>query len=170
MSDSFFWIVNIAVILITILLLNQCIFPLLRNYTPNMLKRIGIGYVLTILSVITLLVITFVGQDILEQKNFNHTAHMYTQCMFTDKNMEDPHSDFVFLPINSFVSVIPHGLLSIAEVFFSVTSKILHVINYNSPIKHNLFLSCRFGVLLCPVTSYYPGTDDWTRFLHMGVW
>ena len=124
-SDSFVWIVNIAVILITIPVLNQCIFPFLRNYTPNMLKRIGIGYILTILSIIALLLITLVGQAIVPRhERLTNVMYNSTQgCMFTEKDMVHPTPGFVYLPINSFLTVIPHVIVSLAEVFFSVSSK-----------------------------------------------
>ena len=122
-SDSFVWIVNIAVILITIPVLNQCIFPFLRNYTPNMLKRIGIGCVLIIFSVGALFLITLVGQSVLQHNG--KLLEATNSCMFTEDDMDHPGTEFIFLPVNSFLAMIPQVLLSLAEVFVNVSSKLM---------------------------------------------
>lgn len=120
-SYSVFSTVNIFVILAVIPLLNQCVFPFLRNYTPNMLKRIGVGCVLIVLSTITLLTLTTIGQSVLDKQGLLNNATEY--CMFTETDMDDPDPGFVLLPLSSFLSLIPQLLISVAEVFVNVSSK-----------------------------------------------
>lgn len=117
-TGSFSLMVNILVILVVIPLMNQCVYPFLRNYTPNMLKRIGIGCILIISSVFGFLLITAIGQGILSERQQLDIA---TQtCMF---NTNDNQTDFIALPLNSFITLLPQLLLGLSEVFVYITSK-----------------------------------------------
>ena len=119
-TDGSVWIFNIAVILIAIPILNQCVFPFLREYTPNMQKRIGFGYILTILAPFLLLVLSSVGFGILSSRGQGQNATM--SCMFSDSSTT-PTQGQVRLPVNSVFILLPHMTVSIAEVFVIVASE-----------------------------------------------
>ena len=105
-------LVNVAGILLTIPLLDKLVFPCLREYTPNMLKRIGIGYSFSILSPIALLVIEGVGHH---QPGLSMNATQ--QCMFKET---DVPSDL--LELSSAWVLLPHLLITLTEVFTFISS------------------------------------------------
>lgn len=119
-SDSSVWVFNIATILIAIPILNQCVFPFLREYTPNMRKRIGVGYVMTILSPFILLIISIVGYAQLSSRGESGNATM--SCMFVQNSTNS--SSNVKLPINSLFTLLPHLTVSLAEMFAIVAGKL----------------------------------------------
>ena len=112
-SDTFTWSFNIGLILLVVPILNFVVFPLLREYTPNMQKRIGMGYILAILSPLTLLIISSMGY-----------------VMLTAAGEDPSHSCFlhesasqVHIPINSWTVLLPHLVISLAEVFVMISSE-----------------------------------------------
>lgn len=112
-SDTSAWLFNIGLILITIPILNFIVYPLLRDYTPNMQKRIGLGYVLAIMSPLVLLIITVVGHIQLAESGVDTSR----SCLF----VQDSH---IHLPINSWLTLLPHLLVSFAEVFAMISSEL----------------------------------------------
>ena len=120
LTDDSVWLFNIGLILITIPILNQCVFPFLREYTPNMQKRIGLGYILTILAPFLLLILSSVGYGILNSRGQGHKATM--SCMFNE-NATTPPGGHVLLPVPSELVLLPHATVSIAEVFVIVASE-----------------------------------------------
>ena len=61
-DSNFTWILNVVVILVAIPLLNLCVVPYLREYRPNMLKKIAIGYLFVVLTSVCMLVIILAGE------------------------------------------------------------------------------------------------------------
>ncbi len=111
-SDSYVWVVNIACIAIAIPIINYVLYPFLREYTPNMRKRIGIGHILTFLSPLVFLVLSSVGFSILSDKEAASNLCMFSSLMASGR-----------LPISSIYILIPHILISLAEVFIIVSSE-----------------------------------------------
>ena len=111
-TDSSLWLVNVVSILVIIPLLDKLVFPCLREYTPNMLKRIGIGYSLSILSPLILLVIEGVGHH---QPGLSMNATQ--QCMFQETGVPaDP------LELSSAWVALPHLFITLTEVFIFISS------------------------------------------------
>lgn len=119
-TDSFVWIINVCTILVVIPLLNNVIFPFLREYTPNMLKRIGIGYIFAILSPFVLLLITSVGIGILDSRGQLDNAT--ETCLFTERDIREPSDGFVLLPVKSWLVIFPHVIITLSEVFLNTSS------------------------------------------------
>ena len=136
-SDSFVWIINVSLILVVIPLLNNVIFPFLREYTPNMLKRMGIGYILAILCPFALFLITSVGQGILYSRGQLNNATK--TCLFTERDIDNPSPEFILLPVTSYTVIIPHLLISLSEVFINTASEQIFQYSQNA---------CTFSMLL----------------------
>ena len=111
-SDSAIWGINIITILFAIPLLNYLLFPCLREYTPSMLKRIGIGYFFALLAPILLLIIEGVGHLENETKDV---------CMF----LVDDQAGVGALELSSWLILLPDVSISFAEVFIFVSGTIL---------------------------------------------
>ena len=109
-------LIEALVLLIAIPLFNSCIFPFLRDYTPNMLRRIGLGYLLAILSVASLLVITIAGQ-LMDNPDMLRNA---TKVCVLSNNIHPV--DINPLPITVYFLVIPNSLIVLAEVFLNISS------------------------------------------------
>ena len=116
---NFTWVLNIAVVLITILILNQCLVPFLREYRPNMLQKIAIGYLLAILSSVSMLAIIEAGESILRHNGrYENSTH---SCIFIADFDNDP--DYIKLPEHAWTIIVPHLLMSVAEVFINISCK-----------------------------------------------
>ncbi len=101
------WVVNIVFIVLAIPVINYCLYPFLREYTPNMQKRIGIGHFLVFLSPFFLLILSSVG-----------FAHVGSQSEVATHSCMPIH-----LGISSYYILIPHVLASLAEIFIVISSK-----------------------------------------------
>ena len=113
-TQSSVWLLNVVSILVIVPLLDKIVFPCLREYTPNMLKRIGIGYFISILSPLVLLVLEGVGHH---QSGLTGIATVQ-QCMF--KETQVPAADP--LELSSAWVVLPHLFITLAEIFTYVSS------------------------------------------------
>ena len=112
-TQSSVWLLNVISILVIIPLLDKIVFPCLRQYTPNMLKRIGIGYFLSILSPLILLVLEGVGHH---QSELSGNATQ--QCMFNETQV--PAADP--LELSSAWVVLPHLFITLTEIFIYTSS------------------------------------------------
>ena len=115
-TNSTHVLLNVAAILITILILNQCLVPFLREYRPNMLQKIMIGYLFVILSCVSMLTIVGVGESML------HLSDRHNTCIFT-ANLSDSASNCIKLPVNPWTIMVPCILTSVAEVFINISCK-----------------------------------------------
>ena len=120
-DSNFTWSFNIAVILISIPVLNQCLVPFLREYRPNMRKKIAIGYTLVVLASVCMMAIVGAGELELDHMHtVDHKIKNSTReimCLFTD--MDKPGWDTI--PVRSWVMIVPHFLVSLAEVFINIS-------------------------------------------------
>ena len=112
-TQSSVWLLNVISILVIVPLLDKLVFPCLREYTPNMLKRIGIGCFLSILSPLILLVLEGVGHH-QSALSVNTTQ----QCMF--KETQVPGADP--LELSSVWVVLPHFFITLTEIFTYISS------------------------------------------------
>ena len=109
-TQSSVWLLNVVSILLIVPLLDKIVVPCLREYTPNMLKRIGIGYFICILSPLILLVLEGVGHHL--------TRNATQKCMF--KEAQVPGADP--LELSSAWVVLPHFIITLAEIFYYTSS------------------------------------------------
>ena len=122
-NSSFTWVFNISVILITIPVLNQCLVPFLREYKPNMRKKIAIGYLLVVLASVCMVAMIGAGERELRSHGGDingNSTRLLSLCLFSDLD----ESDYIPLPVRSWVIVVPHFLVSVAEVFINVSCKL----------------------------------------------
>ena len=112
-TQSSVWLLNVVSILLIIPLLDKIVFPCLREYTPNMLKRIGIGYFISIISPLTLLVLEGVGHH-----QSGPSVNTTQQCMF--KETQVPAADP--LELSSAWVVLPHFFITLTEIFIYISS------------------------------------------------
>ena len=115
LDSSSTWILNVGVILVAIPILNQCIVPFLREYRPNMLKKIAIGYLLAILASVCMLTINEVGETMLRRGG--HFENATQMCIFIDLD----NNEYLKLPVHSWTVIIPSVFISVAEVFINVS-------------------------------------------------
>ncbi len=108
------WVVNILFIVLAIPIINYCLYPFLREYTPNMQKRIGIGHFLVFLSPFFLLLLSSVGFSRVGSQSEVATH----SCMFVNTSLLPIHLD-----ISSYYILIPHVLASLAEIFIVISSE-----------------------------------------------
>ncbi len=81
---------------------------------PNMLKRIGVGVVLTLLAQVSILAVSGVGAWHRESG----------QCMFhADFSNSSSLRDYKHSNVSEFYALLPHMLITAAEIFINVTSK-----------------------------------------------
>lgn len=111
--DASQWGANIVTIITIIPILNQLVFPCLREYAPSMLKKIGIGYFLALLS--PLILFLFEG----------FSQHLEKKCMFFDSEYS--------MSMNAWVILIPQTAINIAEVLLVASSKSLTVLGEGFP-------------------------------------
>ena len=106
------WIFNIVIILIAIPILDQCIYPYLRQYTPNMLKRFGISYVLLIISAGILCLYETIGHHAYSSSESSQS------CMFDSGSNGGSN---IHMHMSAWLILFPIGLASFAEIFLKVT-------------------------------------------------
>ena len=112
-SDLSVWVINVVVILLTIPFLDQCLYPFLRHYVPNMLKRIGIGYILLLVSAMLLILYEGIGHHVNLPKTLSSNE---TLCMFDETSETKEH-----IEMSSWLVLLPFVFVSVAEVFVMVT-------------------------------------------------
>ena len=105
---------NVWTILVAIPIIDQFIYPLLRQFAPNMLKRFGMSYVLLICSVGVLCLIEIVGH-INDQQAAN--------CMFAKEHKCTHHEDHSVMPLSAYLILVPVIMASVAEIFLKVTGQ-----------------------------------------------
>ena len=115
-SDKFVIAFNVVLVLILIPILNFVLFPFLREYMPNMLKRIGMGMFLSLLAQISTLAISGAGAR-------RSWANNDRQCMFYADFETDP-PDYKYSPVSEFYVLIPLVLITMAEVFIHISSEL----------------------------------------------
>ena len=103
-SGTSWWAINVVIIVVLIPLLNQCLYPYLREYTPSMLKRIGIAYFMIFLTPLILLLYEGIG----------HHASGGEHCIFLHNSEK--------LEISSWLLLLPIFTISVGEVFISISS------------------------------------------------
>jgi dipeptide/tripeptide permease len=100
------WIFNVVTVLVAIPLMDQCLYPFLRQFAPNMLKRFGLSYILLLCSVGLLCLYEILGHNVIHQLSKKY-------CMF-NRNQE-------VMPMSAFWILIPVILAAIGEIFLKVT-------------------------------------------------
>ena len=113
-SEKFTLSFNIVMMLIVIPLLNHVLYPFFREYVPNMLKRIGVGFFLAGFAALTSLILSAVGAN-------RHTIDV-DQCMFT-ANFSASTKHYVHNSAPDYLIIIPLFLNMLAEIFINVTCK-----------------------------------------------
>ena len=106
LNEEWVWLVNTACIILVIPLLELVIFPILGEFTPSMLKLIGITFLLLMVASFSQLAIEAVA-------HVNHDNLSNVQCMFSANitNRSDTSPAVLTAPIL---------LASVAEVVGSV--------------------------------------------------
>ena len=113
-SDKFTFTFNSVTILFIIPLLVHIIYPFLREYVPNMLKRIGLGFFLASISVLMSLFLSAEGTK------RDHSS----SCMFTANfSSWEERNSYSNNPAPDYLIMIPHFFYTMAEIFINVTSK-----------------------------------------------
>ena len=142
-------------------LTSTCLFPiyiwlvysLLRKRMPKMLLRLGIGIILSLLGVVSMLIIDLVGHSNTPPQHSNHTSF---QCMFKVTSINYTQ-EFTPLNMNWFVLIPPSLLLGIGSPI--VTATTIEFISAQSP--HSMrsllvginFAICGFFYLLGYITA-----------------
>ncbi len=120
--DEFSFISNVALVLLLIPVLNFLLFPFMREYMPNMLKRIGMGVVLTLLAQVSILAVSRAGA---------HRDRTVQQCMFHDNfSNSTAVKDYQYTSVSEYYVLLPHVLLTVAEVLVNITSKKIKLASY----------------------------------------
>ena len=118
------WAFNVWTILIAIPIFDQCVYPFLRQFAPNMLKRFGISYILLIISTGVLCVFEIVGHI---AQDSNQSSNPAANCMFDTTFREQhkcgDHRDHFVLPLSAYLVLVPVVMGSIAEIFLKVTGQ-----------------------------------------------
>ena len=112
-SDKFVVASNVALILLIIPILNFVLYPFLREYMPNMLKRIGMGVFVALLAQVSILAVSGAGTG---------RERDVQQCMFST-DFSDETGSYKYSDVSEFYALIPHVLITVAEVLINVTSK-----------------------------------------------
>jgi len=136
------WVFNMVAILMTIPLLDQFLYPFLRHYVPNMLKRIGIGYILLIVSATLLILYEGIGHNVNQPNTVGSNA---TLCMFEETSETKEH-----LELSSWLVLLPYVLISVAEVFVMVTGMLKCACK-----SHTFMLLCYFLDQFVYTSIYY---------------
>ncbi|CAI8051360.1 Solute carrier family 15 member 4 [Geodia barretti] len=114
------WAFNVWTILVAIPIIDQFIYPILRQFAPNMLKRFGMSYVLLICSVGVLCLLEIVGH--INDQQGDSAAN----CMFATANAKEHkcthHEDHSVMPLSAYLILVPVIMASIAEIFLKVTA------------------------------------------------
>ena len=108
-------IVNILTIIVVVPILDQIVYPILREYTPSLLKRIALGYAFVFITLILLLIYEPVGHH-----NSVLTAAVASQCIFAGSDR-----DVAQLQLSSYFVLIPYMLLSLGEIFVNISGELI---------------------------------------------
>lgn len=109
---------NVLFILVLIPIINSAIFPFLREYMPNMLKRIGTGSILTVLAQLCILIISGAGH----RREWVNSS-LKDQCMFSANfSCQSVRDRYDYSQVSEEYVILPHLLISLAEVFINITS------------------------------------------------
>ena len=111
-SPTSVWIFNVVIILISIPILDQFIYPYLRQYTPNMFKRFGISYVLLIVSAGIFCLYETIGHHALSHGSSDSSQ----SCMFNDSEQN-------VIQMSAWLTLLPLVLVAVAEIFLKVTGE-----------------------------------------------
>lgn len=125
------WIVNVLTIVSVVPLLDQVVIPILREYSPSLLKRIGLGYIATVMTPVLLLVFEHVGHH-----DAALPANVTAQCMFVDGDF-----DVETLQLSSYVVILPYLLLSLGEIFVNISSEFTRPLSIGGSYMGDLFAS-----------------------------
>lgn len=84
-----------------------------------MLQKIVVGYLLVILSSVSMLAIIEVGESVL--RHDGRYENSTRQCIFLTDFDNDP--DYTKLPVHSWTIIVPHVLTSVAEILINISCK-----------------------------------------------
>ena len=98
---------------------------------PNMLKRVGIGTVRAFLSLVSILAISVAGY----RRDWAHSKHDQ-QCMFA-VNFRDDTVKYDYSPVSEYYVVIPHVLITLAEILINITSTPIDTAQSSYRVKLN---------------------------------
>jgi hypothetical protein len=119
-TDNISHFTNVFVVLITIPILNNILYPFLREYLPSMMKRLGVGSALLFLSVFSMVIISAVGSRRISEQND-------IQCMFA-ANFSNTAvlKEYSYSEVPGSFIAIPQVFITLAEILIHVTSTFLH--------------------------------------------
>ena len=106
-------IVNILTIIVVVPILDQIVYPILREYTPSLLKRIALGYAFAFITPVLLLIYEHVGHH-----SSVLTAAVAGQCIFAGSDQ-----DVAPLQLSSYFVLIPYMLFSLGEIFVNISGE-----------------------------------------------
>ena len=138
-SGNTYWLVNSLTILVVLPILNQFVFPCLREYTPSLLKRIGIGYILSAASLLILMILIHAGQEV------------SNDCLFSQKKYQET------LRLSSWLLLVPLILISLSEVF----------VNLSSENNQYIFLVVSHVQCTHPHVASFHDCDAWGLTIHV---
>ena len=130
-SDQLVLLVNVVLVLTFIPFLNSLLYPFLREYMPNMVKRMGLGSILATVAQLSLLIISGIG-------SLRKFTGSHSQCAFSWNYTSDTpvelgtdgagyaYTDgggYVYSPVSEYYMLIPLVFVTVAEVFINITSK-----------------------------------------------
>ena len=95
-------------------------FSLLRNRVPKVFTRLGVGSIISLLGVTSLLIIDVVGHS----RNMTRNTANHTQCMFQVLNVPDIHNTLSYPTLNLHWTVLlaPSLLLMIGPLMVITTT------------------------------------------------
>ena len=108
------WIVNILTIIVVVPILDQIVYPILREYAPSLLKRITLGYVFTFITPILLLIYEHVGHH-----SSLPTAAVGDQCIFAGSDQDVTRNQ-----LSSYFVLIPYMSLNFGEIFVNISGEL----------------------------------------------
>ena len=126
------WAFNVWIILLAIPIIDQCVYPFLRQFAPNMLKRFGMSYILLVCSAGILCLFEIIGHRAQRESS---DAAAAANCMFDTTFAEEhqcAHHEDLYL--SAYLTLVPIFMASIAEIFLKVTgwlfiyTKVLHTL------------------------------------------
>lgn len=127
-SDRFSLLFNVSLILLLVPIVNSVLHPFLREYMPNMLKRIGVGSIMALLSLFSIVFISAAGN----KRHWAYSRHD-EQCMFSanfsDATVQDRYD---YSHVSEFYVIIPQVLITLAEIFIHITSEDATAIEYSN--------------------------------------
>lgn len=117
LNAQWVWVINTVCIIIIIPLLELVIFPILGEFTPSMLKRIGICFFLLLIASFSQLTI-----ELGAHHNNSSASSAINQCMFSNVSSSNK-SD-----MSPGILVVPILLGSVAEVGGNVPGQLLQLL------------------------------------------